>query len=135
MLWWKLGYTCLFQFWFPQCVCPAVGLLDHKAVKQLLPFCIFCVCSKSHFLITPTKVSLALSLPKPLYGTSTIAHMLFSQLSPVWFFGDPMDYRPLKLFCPWDFPSKNICATNYPFFTALDFSQLFCYLLWENQHC
>src|SRR5574337_713914 len=24
--------TCLFQFWFPQCVCPAVGLLDHKAV-------------------------------------------------------------------------------------------------------
>ena len=26
------GYTCLFAFWFPQCVCPAVGLLDHKAV-------------------------------------------------------------------------------------------------------
>src|SRR5574339_495296 len=23
---------CLFQFWFPQCLCPAVGLLDHKAV-------------------------------------------------------------------------------------------------------
>ena len=23
---------CLFPFWFPQCVCPAVGLLDHKAV-------------------------------------------------------------------------------------------------------
>ena len=21
---------CLFQFWFPQCVCPAVGLLDHR---------------------------------------------------------------------------------------------------------
>ena len=20
---------CLFQFWFPRCVCPAVGLLDH----------------------------------------------------------------------------------------------------------
>ena len=32
MLRWTLGYTCLFQFWFPQCVCPAVGLLDHKAV-------------------------------------------------------------------------------------------------------
>ena len=29
---WTLGYTCLFPFWFPQCVCPAVGLLDHKAV-------------------------------------------------------------------------------------------------------
>ena len=23
---------CLFLFWFPWCVCPAVGLLDHKAV-------------------------------------------------------------------------------------------------------
>ena len=26
------GYTCLFQFWFPRCVCPEVGLLSHKAV-------------------------------------------------------------------------------------------------------
>ena len=32
MLQWTLGYTCLFQFWFPWCVCPAVGLLDHMAV-------------------------------------------------------------------------------------------------------
>ena len=23
---------CLFQFWFPQCVCPEVGLLGHMAV-------------------------------------------------------------------------------------------------------
>ena len=29
---WTLGYTCLFPFWFPQCVCPAVGLLGQKAV-------------------------------------------------------------------------------------------------------
>ena len=28
----KLGCTCLFQIWFPQCVCPAVGLLGHMAV-------------------------------------------------------------------------------------------------------
>ena len=28
MLRWTLGYTCLFPFWFPQCVCPAVGLLE-----------------------------------------------------------------------------------------------------------
>ena len=28
----NIGVTCLFQFWFPQGVCPAVGLLDHKAV-------------------------------------------------------------------------------------------------------
>ena len=27
-----LGYTCLFQFWFPWCVCPGVGLLGHMAV-------------------------------------------------------------------------------------------------------
>ena len=32
VLWWILGYMCLFQFWFPQCVCPEVGLLGHKAV-------------------------------------------------------------------------------------------------------
>ena len=25
-------YMCLFQFWFPQCVCPVVGLLGHMAV-------------------------------------------------------------------------------------------------------
>ena len=30
VLWWTLGYTCLFQFWFPQCVCPAMGLLGHQ---------------------------------------------------------------------------------------------------------
>ena len=36
MLRWTLGYTCLIQFWFPQCVCPAVGLLGHKAVLFLV---------------------------------------------------------------------------------------------------
>ena len=30
MLQWTLGYTCLFQFWFPQCVCPAVGIKIFK---------------------------------------------------------------------------------------------------------
>ena len=37
MLRWTLGYMYLFQFWFPRCVCRAVGLLGHKAV----PFVIF----------------------------------------------------------------------------------------------
>ena len=32
VLQWTLGYMCLFQFWFPECVCTAVGLLGHKAV-------------------------------------------------------------------------------------------------------
>ena len=32
MLWWTLGCTCLFQIWFPWCVCPEVGLLGHMAV-------------------------------------------------------------------------------------------------------
>ena len=27
-----MGYTCLFQFWFPQCVCPAVESLGCMAV-------------------------------------------------------------------------------------------------------
>ena len=29
---WILGYTCLFQFWFPWWVCPAMGLLGHMAI-------------------------------------------------------------------------------------------------------
>ena len=29
---WTLGYTCLFQFWFPLCVCPEMGLVGQKAV-------------------------------------------------------------------------------------------------------
>ena len=32
MLWWTLGWTCLFQIWFPRCVCPKVVLLGHMAV-------------------------------------------------------------------------------------------------------
>ena len=33
-----MGYTCLFPFWFPWCVCPAVGLLGHKAVLSSCSF-------------------------------------------------------------------------------------------------
>ena len=32
MLWCTLGCTCLFHFWFPRCVCPAVGWLGHMEV-------------------------------------------------------------------------------------------------------
>ena len=32
MLQWTLGYGCLFQFWFPWCVCPVVESLGHMAV-------------------------------------------------------------------------------------------------------
>ena len=28
----NMGRTCLFQIWFPWCVCPEVGLLGHMAV-------------------------------------------------------------------------------------------------------
>ena len=31
-LWWTLGYMCLFSFWFPRCVYPAVQLLGRMAV-------------------------------------------------------------------------------------------------------
>ena len=36
MLQWTLGYMCLFQFQFPWCVRPAVGLLGHMAVLFLV---------------------------------------------------------------------------------------------------
>ena len=32
VLQWTLGYMCLFQFWFPQDVCPVVGLLGHMVI-------------------------------------------------------------------------------------------------------
>ena len=42
VLWWTLGYTCLFQFWFPRCVCPAVGFLGHTEVLPPVFFvCLF----------------------------------------------------------------------------------------------
>ena len=34
----NIGYMCLFQFCFPQCVCPAVGLLGHMAVSSISSF-------------------------------------------------------------------------------------------------
>ena len=39
VLQWTLGYTCLFQFWIPQCVCPVGGWLCHQfsSVTQLYP--------------------------------------------------------------------------------------------------
>ena len=29
---WTLGYMCFFQFWFPLCICPAMGLLGRMTV-------------------------------------------------------------------------------------------------------
>ena len=29
----NLGVQCLFQIWFPWCVCPGVGLLGHMAIN------------------------------------------------------------------------------------------------------
>ena len=34
MLWWTMGYTCLFQFWFPQCICQAVGKQTNNNNKK-----------------------------------------------------------------------------------------------------
>ena len=36
VLQWTLGYTCLFQLWFPQGICPVVGLLGHTVVLFLV---------------------------------------------------------------------------------------------------
>ena len=32
----KMGYMCLFQFWFPQGICLGVGLHDHMVVLFLV---------------------------------------------------------------------------------------------------
>ena len=32
VLWWTLVYTCLFQSWFPWCICPILGLLGRMTV-------------------------------------------------------------------------------------------------------
>ena len=36
MLPWTVGCMDLFKFWFSMCICPGVGLLDHKVVKCLV---------------------------------------------------------------------------------------------------
>ena len=36
MLQWTMGYTCLFQSWFPQGICLGVGLLGHMVVLVLV---------------------------------------------------------------------------------------------------
>ena len=38
MLLWTMGYTCLFQFWFPQRLCLVVGLLGHMVVLFIIFF-------------------------------------------------------------------------------------------------
>ena len=38
MLRWTLGCTCLFQIWFPWCVCPEVGLLVNRTGSSISSF-------------------------------------------------------------------------------------------------
>ena len=38
MLQWISGYMCPFQFWFPQGICPVVGLLDYMVFLFLVFF-------------------------------------------------------------------------------------------------
>ena len=48
VLQWTLGCTCLFQIWFPQCVCPEVGLLGQSFKSQYL----LCCCSVAQSCLT-----------------------------------------------------------------------------------
>ena len=62
LLRWMLGYMCPFQLWFPQSICPVVGLLGHKTnLDSIL---------KSRDINLPTKVCLvkAMVFPVVMYG-------------------------------------------------------------------
>ena len=63
----NIGYTCLFQFWFPQCVFPAVGLLGCMAVLFPVFLGISTLFSIAAVLVcTPTQCKRVPFSPHPL---------------------------------------------------------------------
>ena len=62
---------CLFQFWFPRCVCPAVGLLGHMAVL----FAIFKGISTLFSI-----VAVLVCIPTNSVGGFPFLHTLFQHL-------------------------------------------------------
>ena len=63
MLWWTLGYTYLFQFWFPRCVC--------RFLKHSLE-CFFKTPFRFLALPSPYEVKVNPLKAQPLNGTTTM---------------------------------------------------------------
>ena len=59
--------------------------------------------------------------------------LLFSDLSCVQLFSDPMDYSPPSPFCPWDFPGKNTKVGCHFLLQGIFLTQEsnLCLLLWQ----
>ena len=58
---------CLFQFWFPRCVCPEVGLLGHKAVLFPVFSTLFSIVAVLVCILTNSVSGFLFSTPSPAF--------------------------------------------------------------------
>ena len=73
-----MGYVCVFQLWFPQGICPVVGLFGHMVVLLLL--------FKGTLLFSIVAVSIY--IPTNSARASPFLHILSKHLLFVDFFAD-----------------------------------------------
>ena len=72
LLQWILGYMCPFQLWFPQSICPVVGLLGHLIVL----FSSFSIMTVSGYI--PTNSARRFPFPFSLWRLSSEELMLLN---------------------------------------------------------
>ena len=90
---------CLFQFWFPQCLCPAVGLLGHKVVL---------------FATLMAYVSYV-ALCKPLHYTTIMNSRICNQLViSSQLAGFLIIFPPVIMGLQLDFCDSNITCDSFP---------------------